>query len=90
MIKEKITNLFYYVYGFLPKNCVIVHVRPNLCVRLFSCHILQCFLLLAVVDLSLPDEQILNENQPDMDDSTPPENLDEEAIPMGEEFPSGI
>ncbi|KAL9320449.1 hypothetical protein ACSQ67_012288 [Phaseolus vulgaris] len=42
-----------------------------------------------VVDLSLPDEQILNENQPDMDDSTPPENLDEEAIPMGEEFPSG-
>ncbi|KAK8468765.1 hypothetical protein PHAVU_006G109600 [Phaseolus vulgaris] len=43
-----------------------------------------------VVDLSLPDEQILNENQPDMDDSTPPENLDEEAIPMGEEFPSVI
>ncbi|KAK7332779.1 hypothetical protein VNO80_29534 [Phaseolus coccineus] len=42
-----------------------------------------------VVDLSLPDEQILNENQPDMDDSTPPENQDEEAIPMGEESPSG-
>lgn len=38
----------------------------------------------------LPDEQILNGNQPDMDDCAPCENLDEEAVAMVEESPSGI
>jgi len=47
-----------------------------------------CSLSLVVVDLTLPDEQILNENQPDMDDFISPENQDEEAIAMGEESSS--
>lgn len=38
----------------------------------------------------LPDEQILNGNQPDMDDGAPSENQDEEAVAMVEESPSGI
>ncbi|KAG4914083.1 hypothetical protein AAZX31_19G237600 [Glycine max] len=43
-----------------------------------------------VVDLTLlPDEQILNENQPDMDDFVPSENQDEDAVAMVEEPPSG-
>ncbi|KAJ1414679.1 TRAF-like [Sesbania bispinosa] len=43
-----------------------------------------------VVDLTLlPDEQILNGNQPDMDDFVPCENQDEEAVAMVEESPSG-
>ncbi|XP_020212377.1 BTB/POZ domain-containing protein POB1 [Cajanus cajan] len=43
-----------------------------------------------VVDLTLlPDEQILNGNQPDMDDFLPSENQDEEAAAMVEESPSG-
>lgn len=46
--------------------------------------------MFAVVDLILPDEQILNENQLDMDDFIPPENQDEEAVAMGEESPLGI
>lgn len=48
-------------------------------------------LLLAVIDLTvLPDEQILNGNQPDMDDCAPCENQDEEAVAMVEECGSGI
>ena len=44
-----------------------------------------------MVDLTLlPDEQILNENQTDIDDFVPCENQDEEAVAMVEEFPSGI
>lgn len=43
-----------------------------------------------VVDLTLlPDEQILNGNQPDMDDFVPSENQDEDAVAMVEEPPSG-
>ncbi|BAT87883.1 hypothetical protein VIGAN_05130200 [Vigna angularis var. angularis] len=42
-----------------------------------------------VVDLTLSDEQILNENQPDMEDFISLENQDEEAIVMGEESSSG-
>ncbi|KAG5044459.1 hypothetical protein GYH30_008351 [Glycine max] len=43
-----------------------------------------------VVDLTLlPDEQILNGNQPDMDDFVPTENQDEDAVAMVEEPPSG-
>ncbi|XP_061363342.1 BTB/POZ domain-containing protein POB1-like isoform X1 [Gastrolobium bilobum] len=43
-----------------------------------------------VVDLSLlPDEQVLNGNQPDMDDCVPCENQDEDAVAMVEESPSG-
>ncbi|XP_057439613.1 BTB/POZ domain-containing protein POB1 [Lotus japonicus] len=43
-----------------------------------------------VVDLTLlPDEQILNENQTDIDDFVPCENQDEEAVAMVEEPPSG-
>ncbi|XP_028770346.1 BTB/POZ domain-containing protein POB1 [Neltuma alba] len=43
-----------------------------------------------VVDLTvLPDEQILNGNQPDMDDCAPCENQDEEAVAMVEECASG-
>ncbi|KAL2345873.1 hypothetical protein Fmac_007158 [Flemingia macrophylla] len=43
-----------------------------------------------VVDLTLlPDEQILNGNQLDLDDFVPSENQDEEAVAMVEEFPSG-
>lgn len=38
----------------------------------------------------MPDEQILNENQPDMDDFVPSENQDEDAVAMVEEPPSGI
>ncbi|XP_061349846.1 BTB/POZ domain-containing protein POB1-like isoform X2 [Gastrolobium bilobum] len=37
----------------------------------------------------LPDEQILNGNQPDMDDCVACENQDEEAVAMVEECPSG-
>lgn len=44
-----------------------------------------------MVDLTLlPDEQILNENQTDIDDFVPCENQDEEAVAMVEEPPSGI
>ncbi|XP_007051648.2 PREDICTED: BTB/POZ domain-containing protein POB1 [Theobroma cacao] len=43
-----------------------------------------------VLDLSLcPDEQILNGNQPDMDDGVGCENLDEDAVAMVEETQSG-
>ncbi|PON81824.1 Voltage dependent potassium channel [Trema orientale] len=43
-----------------------------------------------VVDLSgCPEEQILNCNQPDMDDLNGCENQDEEAVAMIEESPSG-
>ncbi|XP_061349845.1 BTB/POZ domain-containing protein POB1-like isoform X1 [Gastrolobium bilobum] len=43
-----------------------------------------------VVDVTpLPDEQILNGNQPDMDDCVACENQDEEAVAMVEECPSG-
>ncbi|RDX67682.1 BTB/POZ domain-containing protein POB1, partial [Mucuna pruriens] len=42
------------------------------------------------IDLHLlPDEQIFNGNQPDMDDFIPSENQDEEAVAMVEESPSG-
>ncbi|XP_058743924.1 BTB/POZ domain-containing protein POB1-like [Vicia villosa] len=37
----------------------------------------------------LPDEQILNGNQPDMDDCVASENQDEEVVAMVEESPSG-
>lgn len=41
------------------------------------------------MDLSdCPEEQILNDNQPDMDDE-PCENQDEDAVAMVEESPSG-
>lgn len=44
----------------------------------------------SAVDLFLcPEEQILNVNQPDMDDSVGCENQDEEAEAMIEESPSG-
>ncbi|EOX95807.1 POZ/BTB containin G-protein 1 isoform 3 [Theobroma cacao] len=44
----------------------------------------------SVLDLSLcPDEQILNGNQPDMDDGVGCENLDEDAVAMVEETQSG-
>lgn len=43
--------------------------------------------LFAVGDL--PDEQILNGNQPDMDDCVASENQDEEVVAMVEESPSG-
>ncbi|KAF7826124.1 BTB/POZ domain-containing protein POB1-like [Senna tora] len=44
-----------------------------------------------VVDLTLlPDEQILNGNQPDIDDGATCENQEEEADAMVEECPSGI
>ncbi|XP_020235087.1 phosphatase IMPL1, chloroplastic-like [Cajanus cajan] len=47
-------------------------------------------IILTIVDLTLlPDEQILNGNQPDMDDFLPSENQDEEATAMVEESPSG-
>lgn len=47
-----------------------------------------CFgTLFAVGDL--PDEQILNGNQPDMDDCVASENQDEEVVAMVEESPSG-
>lgn len=49
-----------------------------------------CSFLFVVVDLTLSDEQILNENQPDMEDFISLENQDEEAIVMGEESSSGI
>lgn len=39
---------------------------------------------------ALPEEQILNENQPDMDDCVTSDNQDEEAVAMVEESPSGI
>ncbi|XWS76933.1 hypothetical protein CRYUN_Cryun01aG0219600 [Craigia yunnanensis] len=43
-----------------------------------------------VLDLSLcPEEQILNDNQPDMDDGVGYENEDEEAVAMVEETQSG-
>ncbi|XP_027337850.1 BTB/POZ domain-containing protein POB1-like isoform X1 [Abrus precatorius] len=43
-----------------------------------------------VADLaSVPDEQILNGNQPDMDDCVASDNQDEEVVAMVEEFPSG-
>ncbi|XP_047169156.1 BTB/POZ domain-containing protein POB1-like [Vigna umbellata] len=42
-----------------------------------------------VVDLTLSDEQILNENQPDMEDFISLENQEEESIVMGEESSSG-
>ncbi|MED6125067.1 Boi protein [Stylosanthes scabra] len=42
------------------------------------------------VDLALlPEEQVLNGNQPDMDDFAACENQDEEAVAMVEESPSG-
>lgn len=45
----------------------------------------------SVLDLSLcPDEQILNGNQPDMDDGVGCENLDEDAVAMVEETQSGF
>ena len=50
-------------------------------------------LLVAVVDLTLlPEEQVLNGNQPDMDDcvTLACENQDEEAVAMVEESRSGI
>ena len=39
---------------------------------------------------ALPDEQILNGNQPDTDEGVPDENQDEETVAMAEELPSGI
>lgn len=50
------------------------------------------FSLDSVVDLSTvcPEEQILNCNQPDMDDCEGCENQDEDAVAMVEELPSGI
>lgn len=46
--------------------------------------------LFSVLDLTLcPEEQILNGNQPDMDDFAGGENQDEEAVAMIEESPSG-
>ena len=57
----------------------------------FLIQYLKYTLLPAVVDLTLlPDEQILNGNQPDMDDCVPCENQEEEAVAMVEESPSGI
>lgn len=45
----------------------------------------------AVVDLTIvcPEEQILNCNQPDMDDCDGFEKEDEDAVAMVEELPSG-
>ncbi|KAM1068815.1 hypothetical protein ACFX2I_000740 [Malus domestica] len=43
-----------------------------------------------ILDLAeCPEEQILNDNQPDMDDCEGCENQDEEAVAMVEESPSG-
>jgi hypothetical protein len=42
------------------------------------------------VGVDMPDEQILNGNQPEMDDFVASENQDEEVVAMVEEFPSGI
>lgn len=43
------------------------------------------------MDLTVcPEEQILNCNQPDMDDCEGFENQDEDAVAMVEESPSGI
>ena len=43
------------------------------------------------MELSLcPEEQILNGNQPDMDDDVGCENEDEEAVAMVEETQSGF
>ncbi|CAJ2662903.1 unnamed protein product [Trifolium pratense] len=39
--------------------------------------------------VDMPDEQILNGNQPEMDDFVASENQDEEVVAMVEEFPSG-
>ncbi|XP_057456201.1 BTB/POZ domain-containing protein At2g46260-like [Lotus japonicus] len=39
---------------------------------------------------SLPDEQILNGNQPDIGDGVPYENQDEESFVMVEKFPPGV
>jgi hypothetical protein len=42
------------------------------------------------VGVDMPDEQILNGNQPEMDDFVASENQDEEVVAIVEEFPSGI
>lgn len=71
----------------------VLCILDNIFVYPFFFHVIPniCSLLLAVADLTLlPDEQILNENQPDMDDFVPCENQDEEAEAMVEESPSGI
>lgn len=48
-------------------------------------------LFLSAVEASVhPEEQILNCDQPDMEDCGASENMDEEADPMLEELPSGI
>lgn len=52
------------------------------------CNLIFFGVLHAVLDL--PDEQILNGNQPDMDDCVASENQDEEVVAMVEESPSGI
>jgi len=52
------------------------------------CNLILYGLLFAVGDL--PDEQILNGNQPDMDDCVASENQEEEVVAMVEESPSGI
>lgn len=46
---------------------------------------------ISVVDLSVgQEEQVLNDNQPDLDDCEGCEIQDEEAVAMIEELPSGI
>lgn len=78
-IEDKVTNFFYYAHVFFSSIYVLIF---------FLVIHYTCSLSLVVVDLTLPDEQILNENQPDMDDFISPENQDEEAIAMGEESSS--
>jgi hypothetical protein len=52
--------------------------------------VINVYLLFAVVDLTgCAEEQILNCNQPDMDDCVVGENPDEEPVAMIEESPSG-
>lgn len=57
----------------------------------FSLNLMMFTILLSAVDIALgPEEQILNCNQPDIDDGLGCENDDEEAVAMMEESPSGI
>lgn len=70
-----------------------VCISDNIFLCIFFLHVIPnvCPLLLAVADLTiLPEEQILNGNQPDMDDFVPCQNQEEEAVAMTEESPSGI
>jgi hypothetical protein len=65
----------------------------NVCVWIWCALVtlINVYLLFSVLDLTAcPEEQILNGNQPDMDDCVVCENPDEEVVAMSEESPSGM